>query len=926
MAIPLSNEQRQVRAPQTADIKAINPDNDIRQMSQAQSSFSSAFGNFVESGIGAKQRYDKTEDAFKRNEAEREYNERTSQLNEELATKEGKERVKFQPKYEAEMKLASDKYESAINKVGDFEIREGSKRSINAWNQRNASNYQYENYKNQTNLQEKSMGQALVTSTRNLYKAITPADNASSVMALLQDPNMGLVHGEQLIRDFYGNRKGMPAEVVDQYVQDYKSKALTLAANRLAELTDQVDTNAAYDQSLDLINSGISQGLINPEEGVQLKRTLEDQKLDMIAETNPGVLINDDGTYNFKAAHRFAPDLTRKEIYKKISSSSKGAGGAGASLFQEQLSQMAVDEWNDMVYKAGWGAELATDDYRERRADLIKGKRKSTGKAVTDLIRFINFGNSELNGVVVVNEDGTYTNPRTGATTQTIGTGVKRVLQKQKFTELNNCVNEAKARLANLMETGSYKDIFTPEVFKAAPSLSDGDRATLANLELLYKAKGGKNDNWLTTKIKNVLEAAHIKHYEATGGVGIIETMSNINGTQLGYAEATKKYGFDPTHVSTPDDDQMNKMVNLKQFNTKTGLYEDIPGMPSVTMGTALNMEIGFATLQQMDDGTFESIYGAQAKKPENVAEMQQYGYQLDFNGGDKSQYKFSSTLNSMFSFENLERVGNAVIPFSGSYNVAIAKAFGLKEPAPFSFSDSQAYKALSKVGNDLRNAMMDKSDIGPAFTDEQFQDLQFMGKIFSGKPDNEPLTYDEFVAQEGSATPDTYTDYLSDRGRYIRTLGTIQSTGATNKNNPGHFFVTTSSEASRMLSDMYLKASGMAPSNPKYIGKDINLKDVLDAGVMTFSIPNRAFNEPSYTKDLPSNVGKDGAPVFFLNRNSSTGYVWQDDKIKMLDCNFDEFVSLLGISQDAVSQEPNVVTVSRGVPASMVSNQFKPR
>lgn len=926
MAIPLSNEMREAQAPRTANVQPMDNSALLGKMGEAALSMNRQMQEGIRGAMNLGQKIMDQNDAFKRNEAEREYNERTTQLNTELAQKQGEERVKYQPKYEAEMKLASDKYEAAINKVSNFEIREGSKRAINAWNNRNASNYQYENYKNQTNLQEKSMGQALVTSTRNLYNAITPADNYKSIMALLQNPDMGFAHGEQLIRDFYGTRMGMPAEVVEEYVKDYKSKALTMAANRLAEITDNVDTNAAYDNSLALINEGIKNGSINPEEGVKVKRDLEDQKLDMIAETNPGVLINADGTYNFKAAHRFAPDMTRKEIYKKISASSKGSGGAGAGLFQEQLSQMAVDEWNDMVYKSGWGAELATDDYRERRADLIKGKRKSSGKAVTDLIRFINFGNDALNGVVVVNEDGTYTNPRTGATTQTIGTGVKRVLQKQKFTELNNCVNEAKARLANLMETKAYKDIFTPEVFKSAPSLSDGDRATLANLELLYKAKGGKNDNWLTTKVKNVLEATHLKHYEATGGVGIVETMANINGTQLGYAEATKKYGFDPSHISTPDDDQMNKMVNLKQFNTKTGLYEDIPGMAAVPMGTALNMEIGFATLQQMDDGTFESIYGVQAKKPENVAEMQQYGYSLDFNGGNKSSYKAANALNSFFSFGMLEFVGNAIMPFSGTYNTTIAKALEINEPAPFNFSDAQAYKAMSKLGNDMRNALMDKSDIGPAFTDEQFANWQFMSKVFSGKPDNSALTYDEFVSQEGAATPDTYADYLGDRGRYIRTIGTIQNTGATNKNKPGHFFVTTSGKTGKVLSDMYLKAVGIAPSNPKYIAQDIELKDVLDAGVMSFSIPNRAFNEPNYTKDLPKDLGKDGAPMFFLDRNSSKGYVLKDDKIKMLDCNFDEFVTLLGIAQGLVNQQPNVTTAVSGVPSGMVSNQFKPR
>lgn len=931
MAIPLSNEQKEVRAPQTANIKALDISPMLQRMGENSLQMNRQMQESVRGGFNLGQKISDQQDAFKRNEAERIYNERTTELNTELAQKEGEERVKFQPKYEAEMKLASDTYEAAINRVSNFDMREGSKRYINAWNNRNASNYQYENYKNFSNLQEKSMGQAMLSSTRKMYNAITPADNAKSVMALLNDPDMGVAHAEGMIRDFYANRKGLPKEVVDQYVQDYKSKALTLAANRLAELTDQVNTNAAYDQSLDLINAGIQQGLINPEEGVQLKRTLEDQKLDMIAETNPGVLINNDGTYNFNAAHRFAPDLTRKEIYKKIASGSRGSGsgGAGANLFLEQLSQMATDKWDDMVTNAGYGPELATEEYKKNRADIMKGKRKASGKKITDLIRFVNFGNSELNGVVVVNEDGTYTNPRTGATTQTVGTGVKRILQKQKFTELNTQVNKAKAMIANLLETGAYNDIFTPEVFRAAASLSDGDRATLANLQLLYKAKGGKNDNWLTTKIKNVLEATHLKHFEATGGVGVVETMSNITGTQLGYAEATKKYGFDPNHIGSDGDDQMNKKVNLKQFNSKTGLYEDIPGMSPVTMGTALNMEIGLATLQQMDDGTFESIYGPQAKKPENIAEMQQFGYELDFNGGNKSSYKASNALNKILNIgQDKSYSWNPFMPNNYFINYvpdSIHAALGT-EAKPFSFSDEKAYKAIAKFGNDLRNALSDKADIGQAFTDEQFGNLQFMNKIFSGKPDNSSLTYDEFVSQEGAATPDSYADYLGDRGRYMRTLGTLQSTGATNKNNPGHFFVTTSPKATDVLSDMYLKAAGMAPSNPKYIGKDVELKDILDAGVMSFSIPNRAFQEPNYTKDIPQGVGTDGAPVFFLDRNSSTGYVLKDDKIKMLDCNFDEFISLLGIAQGVINQEPNVSTVVSGVPAAMVSNQFKPR
>lgn len=978
MAIPLSNDQREVRAPQTANLKAVNVQPAANQMAQSQLAFQEQFTRLGDSAVKARQRWELSDDAFKRNEAERKYNRDTSYWSEWLSEKEGEERQKAMPKYEAEMKLASDAYEAAINKVRNFEIREGSKRSINAWNTRNASNYQYENYKNETNLQEKAMGEALVSSTRNLYNAITPADNAQSVLNLLNDPNLGFAHGEEKIREFYGIRKGMPAEVVDEYVKDYKSKALTMAANRLAELTDQVGTNAAYDESLKLINQGIQGGIIQPEEGVELKRDLEDQKLDMIAETNPGALINGDGTYNFAAAHRFAPDLTRKEIYKKLSSAKKNSGN-GTNQVQEEIAQMGIDLWNDSTTKLGYGDKYATKDFRENadNKERFANARHDRRTEGLDLIRLWMLGRALKNGTVEIDENGVYTDPTTGYTVQTSATGTKRILQKQTDAQFDKSFNDVRARLTRLIESGEFKDVFNPAVIEKSNPLTDQERAVLAQFDLLHQKRQRMPENALERTLKNVFEATGIKHYKAEGGLGVIEMESSMEGTILGISAASQKYGFNPDSIRDDKDDQMQKMVHPKQFNSDKKIWEDIPGSPEMTMGDALTMEIGYYTLQRMDDETFKAIYGPAAQKPKDVLQMQQYGYQLDFNGRGTTAY--SGQLNKLFGFGSMEAVGNAFLPMYGSVQVAAAKAFGIKEPAPFNFTDAQLYNAVSMAGSVLKKGLMNvgtgnmpqaQYEAASKFLGEKgmealskagkqnamakeagavgaglqsagssvydyldnidpdtpagkavYTTTQILNKMFSGKPNNEPLTYNEFVAQEGTATPDSYTDYLSARGAYLRTLGDIQGSGANSQ-----YLVTSNSQASDLLSDLYAKAAGMAPSNANYISEDIQLSDIIKAGTLGFTVPQRSFNEPSYTQNVSADIDTDKTPVFIYDKNTDTGYMFKSESVKQLDCNFDEFVTLLAIAQGIVPQQPNVSTQVRGVPAMMVSNDFKPR
>jgi len=987
MAIPLSDDQREVRAPRTANLKAVNPQPAANQMAQAQLSLQEQFSRLGESAVKARQRWEMADDAFKRNEAERKYNRDTSYWNEWISEKEGEERQKAMPKYEAEMKLASDAYEAAINKVRNFEIRENSKRSINAWNTRNASNYQYENYKNETNLQEKAMGEALVSSTRNLYKAITPADNAQSVLNLLNDPNLGFAHGEEKIREFYGVRKGMPAEVVDEYVKDYKSKALTMAANRLAELTDQVGTNAAYDQSIKLINDGIKNNLINAEEGVKVKRDLEDQKLDMIAETNPGVLVNGDGTYNFAAAHRYAPDLTRKEIYKKLSSAKKNSGN-GTNQALEQIADIGTELWNASVEKLGYGEKYTTDDYRNNpdNKEKFKQQRHDSRTEGLDLIRLWMLGRALKNGVVEIDENGVYTDPTTGYKAQTTATGTKRILQKQTGEQFNNAFDSVRRRLTYLVASGKFKDVFNPSVIEKSNPLTDQERAILAQFNLLHNKRAFLDDNALTRGVKNVFEATGIKHYKAKDVLSTIEMEAAIEGAIMGISSASQKYGFNPDAIKNGDDDQLQKMVNLKQFNSEKGVWEDIPDMSQVSMGTALNMEIGYATLRRMDDATFKAIYGQTAKKPENIVEMQQYGYQLDFNGGDKTFY--SDTLNSFFSWDSIERVGNAFMPLYGTATASIGKALEIKQPTPFNFTDAQAYRAVSKAGSVLKKGLMvantgslskgqydavlkfigkdgvealskagqqaakadkaaivssgiqaagasvydylDNLDIDSPVGKTVYVTSQMLNKMFSGKPDNAPLTYDEFIAQEGSATPDSYSDYLSARGAYLRTLGDLMSVS---KNNNVQYLVTNSKDSASLLSDLYAQASGMTPSNANYIGESIQLSDILKAGTLKLhtAAPNkRIYGKPVYSENTSFDIDTNTSPVFIYDKNAGNGYLFQGENVKMLDSNFNEFVTLLSIAQglsQQVEQQPNVMTTTRGVlPSNMISNQFKPR
>lgn len=879
MAIPLSNQMKTVKAPNVSNVKANDNSPIINQMGQAAIETSHRTNEMASAGMRAYSQYQQQQDAFARNEAEREYNERTTELNTELAQKQGEERQKFQPKYESEMKLASDKYEAAINKVKTFEIREDSKRAINSWNQRNASNYQYENYKNDTNLQEKSMGQALISDNNKRLTSITAADTFDSLKRYAEDPDLGFAHGSQMIRDFYGGRMGLPSEVVEQYVKDYQSKGSIAMANRLAQVTDSVNSNAAYNQSIDFINYGIKEGFISADEGIEAKRILENQKLDMIAELNPGALINADGTYNFNAARKYAPDLTRKELYNKISTA-KNSGGNGNSAIQEETSKKALEIWNDTVSTSGWFEELTTKDYKEDMAVVHQGQDNiglRRGHEVADLVKFINLGNQLNNGYIVVEADGTYRDALPTDKPKVVQARGAKLIQKKESQEIARGVQKAKALLLKHINDGKLEDVFSPTLFKQAEKMSIEDRTMIEHLRKYKQAFPEPSNKFMLAgkKLLNRVAGAKFDTQEK-GRMTLSGIQDVIDGVQIGLKNVADKYGVDLESDSSA-------LESLTKFNMKEWTQDEkgnrvlapIEGMPPVTMAEAVSYETAKGILERMDDGLFHSLYGAEAKKPQTLQELQHYGgYELDF--GKQPTYRIMNTLSTIDN-----GIREAMFP-------GIGKLYGDSVPA-LKISDQQIVEAFKKAAEALRG--VDATGTG-VHSDMYFMQQQFLDKVASPKANNQALSFEEFVSKMGNATPSAYRNYLGNRSSLLNTAKLIQDTGATDK---GYFFAINSADADNMLNDMYMQSIGGTPSNPDNIGKDIPIKDVLNAGVTAFKAPSKAFEKPEKIKDFNPSSVSEGSPMFFLNHNSS-GYVYMDGQIDIFDANASEFVNLLGI------------------------------
>jgi hypothetical protein len=415
MAIPLSNEMKEVQAPRTAEIKPIDNQQLIEGMGKSAMQANKHMQDLFTIGFNFADNWRKNEDAFKRNEAERKYNERTTELNEWMAEQDEENRVKAQPKYEAEMKLASDEYEAAINKVHDFEIREGSKRHINAWNNRNASNYQYANYQNKIKMDEKALGQKLITGQQKRIEAINGFETPSSLVKMAMSDAYGYGSDAQAIMNYYHNERGENEQVAAERVRDFISKSAQGVAIRYAQLAKKNSPAADFKDAED-VYTGIAKAYgLSDSYTIEGRRDLQKSKIDAMAKDPvERYLLMTDGQFDLGKAHNYAPDLNDEERQKVLKDTGSGSGSGGkinkfasspsAEEFWINVSNVDHEMWNevsekhpdfisDAVSKTDWGktkyGDLFNAELREnKRKNVLAEYKKDPSGRLTQLLDF----------------------------------------------------------------------------------------------------------------------------------------------------------------------------------------------------------------------------------------------------------------------------------------------------------------------------------------------------------------------------------------------------------------------------------------------------------------------------------------------------------------------------------------------------------
>ena len=581
MAIPLSNDQEVIQATRTADIKPVDVTPILNNMAKSTLQMSRQAQETAQSGIKLGQNIINQQDVFKRNEAERIYKERTSQLNTQLSQTQGEERVKFQPKYEAEMKLASDEYTAAINKISSFEIREASRNSVNAWNQHNASTYQYENYKNSLQLQEKSTAQALVTDAKNRYDLITSVDNAKSLRELFLDPNLGVSHGDEMIRDFYGRVMGEPDEVVEQRIQDYHAKSVQGMAIRLAQARSGLDPRTDWTESEDFINWAQVEGLIDKDDAIETKRAIQDKKLDTIARLYPGELLTN-GVYSLSKAKAYAKDLDDKELLERINTGSSGSSsGASAASKEvvEEMSMYALDNmYNYIARNLPHIDGLIPKDKHPEQYDpnygtkewynTIASKKEDTKKTLQDISTALSMTNFGINQRFAVN-------PITNESLEVEESGAnsENNLKKRGFKILNSTSQKEFLRIQNSLLSHLHS------IWKSG------------KLDEILNKRGDSFDAEQTHFLKEVRRAFEKDDLPKNSTWYNIKKYGFINGFLR----------FDETkHAQTPMNIQLNTILNNSKL--ASGVASNITGIPSNSSFSLTTQPVQARSLQENED------------------------------------------------------------------------------------------------------------------------------------------------------------------------------------------------------------------------------------------------------------------------------------------------------------------------------------
>lgn len=902
MAIPLSNEMREVRAPRTAELRPVDNQQFLQNMGNMALGMNRQMQEQFRGGLKLGQEILDQRDAFKRNEAERIYNERTTELNTELAQKEGEERVKFQPKYEAEMKRASDTYEAAINKVHNFEIREGSKRSINAWNNRNASNYQYANYQNETNLQEKSMGQALISDNERRINSISSADTAKSLKMMADDPNLGFAHGEQMLRDFYKNRKGLPDEVVDQYVKDYKSKGTIAMANRLAQLTDRVNSNAAYNESLALINQGIQDGTINAEEGIEAKRALETEKLDMIAATNPGVLFNGDGSYNFTVAHKYAPDLTRKELYKHISSA-KNNDGSGTKGVVDEYAKAGMEEMYQLLKDVGYAEDedMLPKDVRAAFADSVAGQDNASRRSLFGNVKALRFANLLSNGYVVVSPEGEARQlSDKDKPTELLQRGYK-IVQKADSEELSKIRRNLLGKIVAEGQAGGF-DIYTSSnwgVLSRKYNLTKDDKVTLDMLKKYMSNFPKVNNSFLGGIRTGIMNRAKFGwNYKQTAPtVNYQEMEAIISATSTGLGKAAALYGVDPNSDSKGMDTEIDRM-QWEKGKDGSQVAVKVEGAPKTTFGNEVANYTALELVNALPDEVFASLHDGKSKE-QVQQEIKTYGgWQTDFQKDNRQE--------SYRVFDTLSQASNMITPGSlQPITSAISKAV-----AP---SDQQLAQAVVDVKNFFKGdngasaaqsgaaASLARVQLNENIYDDRTK--EFFGKFTSENEGNAPLTFDQYILKQGTATPDVYRQYLSTRNSMLNSFSLLVGSGSMNKENPAKFFLVNDDEVQTRLYDEYTKQAIQYPSAYE---DEFSVNEMANKSIQ-LSVPSKLFEAPKQiSKPEGGYTGLENGSAIFLSR-SGASFICKNGNVQMFDANPENLMNLVGMINSYQAKNGNI-------------------
>lgn len=374
MAIPISELQKQLNTPNTAKVTAPDLTQSAAQLSRANSANQAALGQLAEGGTNLYQRWKEIKDSEIRTDAELEYHQTLSKWNEWLAEHPGESRNTARPRYEAELAKAKDIYESKINKISNYKIREGSKQSINNINIRNASEYQFQNYQNDDFLQKQKMNQLLISQDNEMIKNI---NGYTGVEQILSDFNKNAEDRYRVMYDYHVTRNGMPLDVFEQVVKDQNSATLVKLALDADQKTRQLTPMDGFLKGTKVLQWAVDNDIINSQVATAAAREIQKKRLQVVAFDNPEKLRNQiTGEYQYDWIRKnIAPNLSKDEMEKAVSwGESSGSGSKGKGIGAEEQLEFDMIAAQDFLNVAA--ANGVPMEYVSEIGSIVFGDKK----------------------------------------------------------------------------------------------------------------------------------------------------------------------------------------------------------------------------------------------------------------------------------------------------------------------------------------------------------------------------------------------------------------------------------------------------------------------------------------------------------------------------------------------------------------------